>query len=286
MEDIKIAAISMRSRPANPEENFKRHIEWIERAAEHKVDWCLFPEMSITGFCFDRSFFETSEYFNGPSTRKMIEAAKKFNVTIGFGIAERDEGDLIRNTYVFVSPDGLLGRYRKTHIPPLEYSIETSADDFIVIETKKARVGVNICFDNWFCESARLSYLNGAEIIIAPFYMSWGPDNIKTNPLKAYDDWRELALINFRAAAWQNGVYHITINSCGPVNEKGVEYYGVPLVMVINPFGEIEAETKPGQTTEQMVVHTLKAETIVKRRSDSLFHPRYRRPHIYKKISL
>lgn len=283
MENITVAAISMLSKPANPEENIKKHIEWIERAAKYNVEWCLFPEMSVTGFCFDRRFFEASEPFNGPSTKKMIEIAKKFNVTIGFGIAEKDEADIIRNTYVMVSPEGFLGIYRKTHIPPLEYTIEKSSDEFTVIDTKKAKVGVNICFDNWFCESGRMSYLNGAEIIIAPFYMCWGAD-IKTDPVKAYNDWRELAMINFRAVAWQNGVYHITINSCGGVNEKEVEYFGPPLIIFINPFGEIEAETKPGQTTEQIVVHTLKAETLIKRRSDIYFHPRYRRPHIYKKI--
>ncbi|MCX7704694.1 MAG: carbon-nitrogen hydrolase family protein [bacterium] len=285
MDDIKIAAISMVSRPANPRENIKKHIEWIEKAIPYKVDWCLFPEMSITGFCFDRNFFQASEAFNGPSTQKMIEVAKKYNITIGFGVAEKDHSDIIRNTYVLVSPEGFLGRYRKTHIPPLEYTIEAGAEEFTVIETKKARVGVNICFDNWFCESGRISYLNGAEIIIAPFYMCWGSDDIRTNPLKAYNDWRELAMINFRAVAWQNGVYHITINSCGGVNEKGVEYYGPPLIIIINPLGEIEAETKPGQTTEQMVIHTLKADTLIKRRCDALFHPRFRKPHIYKKIS-
>ncbi|HOL50100.1 MAG TPA: carbon-nitrogen hydrolase family protein, partial [bacterium] len=242
MEDIKLAAISMISNPANPEKNIERHVKWIEKAVKHNVDWCLFPEMSITGFCFDRNFFQASEPLNGPSTQKMIEIAKSFNITIGFGIAEKDQSDLIRNTYVFVSPEGLLGRYRKTHIPPLEYTIETSGDEFTVIKTRKAKVGVNICFDNWFCESGRMSYLNGAEIIVAPFYMCWETD-IKTNPEKSYMAWRELAMINFRAVAWQNGLYHITINSCGGVNEKGVEYYGPPLVIIINPFGEIEAET-------------------------------------------
>ncbi len=286
MQDIKVAAISMMSRPAEPDENIKRHIFWIEKVAGENVDWCLFPEMSVTGFCFDRQFFEATEPFNGPSTKKMIEIAKKFNMTIGFGIAERDAGDIIRNTYVFVSNEGLLGRYAKTHIPPLEYTIESCGDEFTVINTKKARIGVNICFDNWFCESGRISYLNGAEVIIAPFYMSWGSDDIRTNPKKAYEDWRELALINFRAVAWQNGIYHITINSCGGIKEKNVEYFGPPFVMIINPFGEIEAETEPGQTDEQMIIHTLKAETLVKRRSDALFHPRYRRPGIYKKISL
>ncbi len=174
MKDVKIAAVSMISSPANPEVNIQRHIEWIERTSKHNVDWCLFPEMSITGFCFDRNFFEASEPYKGPSTKKMIEIARRFNITIGFGIAEKDNCDLIRNTYVFVSPEGLLGRYTKTHIPPLEYTVETSADEFTVINTEKAKVGVNICFDNWFCESGRMSYLNGAEVIIAPFYMRVG----------------------------------------------------------------------------------------------------------------
>ena len=151
-----------------------------------------------------------------------------------------------------------------------------------MVDLGTVRVGVNTCFDNWFCESGRLSFLRGAELIVAPFWMSWGADTIATNPQKAVENWKKLALINFPAVAWQNGVYHVTINSCGGVHEKGVDYDGPPLILIINPQGELEAESDPRSTQEQMIVHTLKAQTLYDRRSEELFHPKYRRPQIYR----
>jgi predicted amidohydrolase len=286
MKDVTIAAISLRSRPVSPDENIARHEEWVKKAREKGAEYCFFPEMSVTGFCFNYPlYFAASEPEYGESTLKMIEIAKKYDAVIGFGLATRDKRDLVYNSYIFVSPSGYLGKYSKTHIPTLEYPIETAANDFAVVDLGGVRAGVNICFDNWFCESGRASYLNGAQIILAPFYMSWGDATIKTNPLKAFADWKKLAMINFPAVAWQNGVYHITINSCGGVNERGVEYDGPSVVFIFNPQGELEAESDPNITDEQMVVHKIEAEKVHRRRSEELFHPKYRRPEIYQALT-
>ena len=73
MKDITIAAVSLISRPAEPEINFERHLSWIKKAKDQGAELCCFPEMSLTGFCFDyRLFFEASEPAEGRSTQKMI----------------------------------------------------------------------------------------------------------------------------------------------------------------------------------------------------------------------
>jgi len=286
MKDITIAAVSLISRPAEPEENFERHLPWIKKAKDQGAELCCFPEMSVTGFCPDyRLFFEASESAEGNSTRKMIEAAKQHNIMIGFGMATRNHNDLVSNSYIFVSPDGYLGKYTKVHIPIFEYPIETPGSEFSVVDTGKVKIGVNTCFDNWFSEAGRLTSLNGAEIILAPFWMSWGEHTIKDDPEKAFAAWKKLAMINFPAVAWQNGVYHITINSCGGVNEKGLEYYGPPLILFINPQGEVEKQSDPKATEELMIVHKLEAQKMYDRRSEELFHPKYRRPETYGKIA-
>lgn len=271
MKDVTIAAVSMRSRPAEPRANLDRHVPWVEKAKAAGADACFFPEMSVTGFCYDTSAaLAVGEPVEGESTSKMIELARQFGMPIGFGLAGRSNRDLISNCYVFVSPDGYLGHYAKTHIPIAEYPIETPGDHFTVVDLGAMRVGVNICFDNWFAEAGRLSFLKGAEVILAPFYMG-GPCG----------HWKKLADINFPAVAWQNGVYHITINACGGVDEKGMKYNGPPLILIYNPLGELEVEGDTQSDDELMVVHRLKAETLYERRGQSHFHPKYRRPAIY-----
>jgi len=286
MEDTTIAAVSLRSRPAEPASNLQRHVAWLEKAREAGASCCLFPEMSVTGFCQNcKLFFAASEPVCGSSTTKMIELARQYDLSIGFGLATRNERDLVSNSYLFVSPDGYLGKYSKTHIPIFEYSLATPGDEFTVVNLGPLRAGVNICFDNWFAECSRLSFLQGAELIVAPFWMSWGPETIQTEPEKAHNNWKKLAMINFPAVAWQNGVYHLTINSCGGVHEKETHYDGPPIILLFNPQGELEQESDPSSTEEQMLIHTLQAQKLYDRRSEELFHPKYRRPGIYSDLT-
>ena len=275
MRDVTMAAVSMTSRPAEPSENLERHVPWLEAAKAAGATLCCFPEMSVTGFCYDSgAVFEASEPLGGESCAAMVELAGQHDLTIGFGLAARNERDLVSNAYVFVSGQGVLGHYAKTHIPIAEYAYETPGSDFAVTALGSVRVGVNICFDNWFCEAGRLCFLNGAEAILAPFYMGG-----------SYEEWMHLARVNFPAVAYQNGVYHVTINACGPVDEKGMRYDGPPLVLIHNPLGELEKEGDTRSGKELMVVHTLREATLVERRSQAHFHPKYRRPELYRNLS-
>jgi len=286
MKTFKLAAVSLKSRPVEPVENIERHIPWIEKAKANQSDLVCFPEMSITGFFHNyKDIFQASEKIDGKSTQRMVQIAAKYDITIGYGLAERNISDVVFNSYCFVSAKGFLGRYRKVHIPSLEYPIESGAGEFCVIDLGFVKAGVNTCFDNWFSESGRMSYLNGAEIILAPFWMRSGKEVIVTNHKKVFSNWKKLAMKNFPSVAWQNGVYHITINSCGGIHEKGLDYDGPSLILVINPQGELEAESNPDCRDEQMVVHEIKKENVLKRRSEALFHPKYRRPETYRKIS-
>jgi N-carbamoylputrescine amidase len=286
MKTFKLASVSLKSRPGEPIENMERHIPWTEKAKDNQCDLVCFPEMSVTGFCHNyEDFFNASEKIDENSTQNMIQIATKYDITIGYGLAEHNIAGIVFNSYCFVSPKGFLGRYKKVHIPPFEYPLESGASEFCVIDLGFVKAGVNTCFDNWFSESGRISYLNGAEIILAPFRMQWGEETIATNPSKAFSNWKELAMKNFPSVAWQNGVYHITINSCGGIHEKHLDYDGPSLVLVINPQGELEAESNPDCIDEQMVVHEISKEKVLKRRSEALFHPKYRRPETYKRIS-
>ena len=282
MRDFTLAAISIKVDIGETEKNISTHKKWIKKAKKAGAELVCFPEMSVNGFMLNNSVvnFQKSEPIDGPSTQKLIKVAQKNNITVGFGLATKDIRDVVYNSYIFVSPDGYLGHYNKTHIPPAEYTVESPANDFSVIDVGFARIGVNLCFDNWFFESARCAYLNGAEIILAPFVM--GSDF-------NYEGWKELAMKNFPCASYQNGVYHVTINTCGNVEKSrvtGKAYTGPSLILVIDPSGDLVCQSNPEKAdTEQMVVHKINRELIDKRRSNSLFHPKYRRPEIYRSIA-
>ena len=89
------------------------------------------------------------------------------------GIAENDR-DIVYNTYVIVGPDGYIGKSRKIHIPPAEVGYWRGGGIPPVIDIGPAKVGVNICFDNWLPESGRMVALQGAEVILAPYVWSVG----------------------------------------------------------------------------------------------------------------
>ena len=150
-----------------------------------------------------------------------------------------------------------------------------------VIDIGLARVGVNICFDNWLPESSRLVALQGAEIIFAPYVWAVGewaspPDHVKRNR-----GWKDYSSRTFPARAIDNGAFFVAVNSCGPVPNGSRTYYGNPVAMIYSPMGELVAESPDHAGEEVMVVAELDRDIMVSRRSQSVFHPRFRRPELY-----
>jgi predicted amidohydrolase len=284
MKSFRLAAVAMRSQPVSPEKNLEHMPRWLAQASEQGADVVCFPELSVTGYVTTPQIWEAAEPVPGRSTRRLEALAKQFGLTIAAGIAEMDRG-IVYDTYVFVAPHGYLGKSRKMHIPPAEVGYWRGGGEPPVLDLAVARAGVNICFDNWLPESSRLVALQGAEVIFAPYVWAvgeWGnpPDHARRNRA-----WKEYARRTFPARAIDNGVFFVALNSVGPVPNGARQYYGNPVVLIYDPLGQLVAESPDHAADEVMVVADLDRKLLVQRRSQGVFHPRFRRPEIYRRLS-
>ena len=280
MQSFSVTAVSLRSQPASPQENLDHHAAWVARAKAENPDIICFPELGLTGYSITSAIWDSSEPVPGPSTQALVDLAREHDVMLAAGIAENDR-DIVYNTYVIVGPDGYIGKSRKIHIPPAEVGYWRGGGIPPVIDIGVAKVGVNICFDNWLPESGRMVALQGAEVILAPYVWSVGdwsdpPDHASRNRA-----WKDYAGRTFPARAIDNGVFLVAINACGPSPNSDRPYYGNPMVMIYNPLGQLVAASPDEAGDEVMVTADLDKNLLAERRSQGVFHPRFRRPELY-----
>ena len=198
----------------------------------------------------DHRFFETAETIPGPSTDRFSKIAKEFNVVIVASLFEKRASGLYHNTAAVIDADGsLLGVYRKMHIPddPLYYEkfYFTPGDTgFKAWKTKYATIGVLICWDQWFPEGARLTALQGAEILFYPTAIGWHPSEKAQFGHAQHDSWETI----MRSHAIANGCYVCAPNRIGheyvlgadgrPVHDEGIQFWGQSFVAA--PDGQVQ----------------------------------------------
>ena len=167
-----------------PAVNFERAVDHIQHAARAGADIICLPELFRSQyFCqrMDPSFFDLAEPIPGPSTEKLGKLARSLGKVIVASLFERRAAGLYHNTAVVLDADGsFLGMYRKMHIPddPLyfeKYYFTPGDLGFKVFDTKFARIGVLVCWDQWFPEGARLTTLQGADVLLYPTAIGWHP---------------------------------------------------------------------------------------------------------------
>jgi N-carbamoylputrescine amidase len=206
--------------------------------------------------------FDIAEAISGPAVERMQKLAQELAVVLIVPIFERQAAGVYRNSAAIVDADGaLLGVYRKMHIPddPLFYEkyyftpgdSHISHDDehkgangFRVWNTRYAKIGVLICWDQWYPEAARINALLGAEILFYPTAIGWHPSEKAEFGSAQVDAWRTAQ----RAHAIANGVFVASANRVGHEEEKGtdgIEFFGHSFIC--DPFGRIltEAGTDP-----------------------------------------
>jgi len=173
----------------------------------------VFPECALAGYCYD-SLDECRPYAEpvpGPSTRRLAATAKRLGVYVVFGLLEAD-GERVFNACALVGPDGVIGNYRKVHLPYLGIDRFTTPGDrgFGVHDAGGLRIGMNICYDGAFPEAARVMALDGADLIVLP--TNWPPGAECTAD----------CIINARAM--ENAVYYAAVNRVGI--ERGFPFIG------------------------------------------------------------
>ena len=219
----------------------------IARAADRGAQIiCLQELFASRYFCQreDPSSFDLAETVPGPLTTRYAALARRLGVVLVVPVFERRGPGVYHNTAAVLDADGaLLGRYRKTHIPddPLYYEkfYFTPGDlGFPVFNTRFARIGPLICWDQWFPEAARLSALAGAELLLYPSAIGWHPSERAADGHAQHDAWRTVQ----RGHAIANGVFVAAINRVGHEGppDEGLVFWGQSFVC--DPAGQVLAE--------------------------------------------
>jgi N-carbamoylputrescine amidase len=243
---------------ADPAANLRKTLALAGRAARQGAKIICTPELFRSQyFCQseDHANFALAESIPGPSTRAFQKLAKKHKVVVIASLFERRSAGLYHNTAVVIDADGkMLGRYRKMHIPddPLYYEkfYFTPGDTgFRTWQTKHGKIGVLICWDQWYPEAARLTALQGAEIIFYPTAIGWHPKEKAKYGANQHGAWEIIQ----RSHAVANGCYVVAVNRVGlekPIGGDGIEFWGQSFVA--GTSGEILA--KAGAKKEEILL--------------------------------
>jgi N-carbamoylputrescine amidase len=232
----------------DPRHNLEVAIDRVRAAARQGAAIVCLPELFRSPyFCQteDAAHFALAETIPGPSTAALGAVAKECQVTVIASLFERRAKGLYHNTTAILGDQGeLLGVYRKMHIPddPAFYEKFYFAPGdlgFQAFDTKVGRIGVLICWDQWYPEAARLTALRGADILFYPTAIGWHPAEKATAGLAQHDAWRTVQ----RGHAIANGVYVAAVNRVGhetPAGPPGLEFWGQSFLC--DPFGVMLAE--------------------------------------------
>ena len=281
MSVVTLGLIQMRC-AADPAENLARALAQVESAARRGAQIVCLPELFRSRyFCQteDPAHFELAEPIPGPSTVALGEAAAAHRIALVVPVFERRTEGVYHNTAVVLDEGGAeLGRYRKMHIPddPLyheKFHFTPGDLGFQSVSTRAARLGVLICWDQWFPEAARLTALAGAQILLYPTAIGWQFDEGPEVDAAQHDAWETIQ----RSHAIANGVFVAAVNRVGPEppmessgstgtasgDPGGIRFWGQSFVA--DPFGRVLARASDSEEELLLVECDLSAVEKVRR---------------------
>jgi N-carbamoylputrescine amidase len=217
----------------DPDENTRRAVAGVREAAAQGAQVICLPELFRSlYFCQSEEHvnFGLAEPIPGPSTETFGALARELGVVIVASLFEKRAEGLYHNTTAVLDADGsYLGKYRKMHIPddPLFYEkfYFTPGDlGFKVFPTRFGRLGVLICWDQWYPEGARLTALRGADILFYPTAIGWHPSEKAEHGAAQHQSWELIQ----RSHGVANGCYVVSVNRTGHEGdpEGGIEFWG------------------------------------------------------------
>ncbi|MDY0053856.1 MAG: carbon-nitrogen hydrolase [Bacteroidales bacterium] len=224
----------------NKNENIEKAIQSIRIAAQKGANIvCLQELFSSLYFCDieDYENFKLAEPIPGVTTEKFQDLAKELNVVIIASLFEKRAHGLYFNTTAVIDANGeYLGKYRKMHIPDdpgyYEKFYFTPGDSgYMTFSTKFGRIGVLICWDQWYPEAARITSLMGAEILFYPTAIGWAKSQDEETNTEQYNAWQTIQ----RSHSIANGVHVVSVNRTGVEGE--MQFWGGSFVS--NPFGTV-----------------------------------------------
>ncbi len=252
-DKFQVGLIQMSATP-DPDENLGRAMDRVREAASRGAQVVCLPELFQTQyFCQreDAALFDLAEPIPGPTTQKLSALAKQLHIVLIASLFERRTAGVYHNTAVIFDADGSQrGMYRKMHVPddPLYYEkyYFTPGDlGFKAFDTNAGRIGTLVCWDQWYPEGARLTALQGANVLFYPTAIGWHPAEKAEVGMTQHDAWRTIQ----RAHAIANGVYVGVVNRVGfetgnirgnQATGTGLEFWGGSFLC--DPFGRVIAE--------------------------------------------
>lgn len=291
MQDrVRVAAVCADTRPGEIEENLAKIDDWTGRAAEQGAQLVLFPELSLSGFIPNHPLGDHAAWLRealavarrsaiattSPHMNQLAASAAQHNVLVSVGTLE-DAGNMLFNVQLLIGPDGVVGAWRKMHVPMFEMPFYNGGPGPTVADTSLGRIGANICFDLLLPESTRLLAAQNVEIVLAPFAADPGPGTAA-----AWSQWASGAI---RARAVENGVYVVACNYVGSVRAAGVTQDFPGGALVVSPRGETIAEWTHASGSPGMVFADLTAEDLLRARAEPEYLYRFRRPELYGPLS-
>jgi N-carbamoylputrescine amidase len=242
---LKVGLVQM-AMSADPADNLRRAIEGVREAAQRGAKLVVLPELFRSRyFCQseDAAQFALAEAIPGPSTESLGTLAAELKVTLVASLFEKRAAGLFHNTAAVIDAEhGYLGKYRKMHIPddPRYYEkyYFTPGDlGFKVFHTEPAELGVLVCWDQWYPEAARLTAMQGAEILVYPTAIGWHPEEKAKVGERQHGAWETVQ----RGHAVANGCFVVAVNRTGfepdPRGSGGIEFWGQSFIA--GPDGRI-----------------------------------------------
>jgi len=253
--------------------NLAESVRHIRAAAGQGAELVLLPELHLGPyFCQteDTNLFEQAEAIPGPATEALGRLAQELGVVIVASLFERRAPGLYHNTAVVLEKDGsLAGKYRKMHIPDdpgyYEKFYFTPGDiGFKPIETSVGKLGILVCWDQWYPEAARLMALAGADLLLYPTAIGWNPDDTHEEQQRQLDAWITVQ----RGHAVANGLPVLSCNRVGhepdpSPNSQGIQFWGNSFIT--GPQGEFLAHAGEQETRLMLVELDLRRSEDVRR---------------------
>ena len=235
---FKIGVVQMDIQIKEKNKNLDKMKTYVKRAADEGVQFLVFPECALTGYCYEskEEARTVAETIPGPATSLIQEMCNKFNMTIIFGLIEMDN-DKVFNSAAIVDSTGVIAKHRKIHLPhlALDHYVDRGDLPISVHSTKLCSVGINICYDMMFPEIPRIQAIKGADLIAIP--TNW-PEGA-----------RSPELVSLRAV--ENRVYCVAANRIG--SERGYTFMGTSLIC--DPNGKVLA--KASSDKEEILITTV-----------------------------
>jgi len=273
---LRVASTAIESQMADVEANLKKATEVIGKAAALGAEIVVFPEIYLQGYTcgeVDYKFYELAEPVPGPATDALIEQAQKHEIYVAMGLAEASQeyAGVIHNSSVFLGPEGILHVHRKVHLSAMPPSLKeiqygyAPGNAFSVFNIRQNwKVGMSICRDTTFPESARVMAVKGMDLLIT----------LSAGPCFTRERWN---LIN-PVRAMENNVFHVYSNAVG-TQWGDVSFWGG--AMILSPTGEVLAKAKPDE--EDLVVAELETKNLIEcRKTHAIL--RDRRPTAYQEL--